>query len=78
VDYKTLHLKMKRYGIDARQFRAFWCRDENCSSIRVLWWLRHGSRTIGLAAAPDFAAIEFLSPRLPRFIRRHTVHEFIR
>lgn len=23
VDYKTLHLKMKRYGIDARQFRAF-------------------------------------------------------
>jgi two-component system nitrogen regulation response regulator GlnG len=22
VDYKTLHLKMKRYGIEARQFRA--------------------------------------------------------
>ena len=21
VDYKTLHLKMKRYGIDAREFR---------------------------------------------------------
>ena len=23
VDYKTLHLKMKRYGIEAREFRAF-------------------------------------------------------
>jgi two-component system nitrogen regulation response regulator GlnG len=22
VDYKTLHIKMKRYGIDARDFRA--------------------------------------------------------
>jgi DNA-binding NtrC family response regulator len=22
VDYKTLHLKMKRYGIEAREFRA--------------------------------------------------------
>ena len=22
VDYKTLHIKMKRYGIDAREFRA--------------------------------------------------------
>ena len=22
VDYKTLHIKMKRYGIDARGFRA--------------------------------------------------------
>jgi DNA-binding NtrC family response regulator len=22
VDYKTLHLKMKRYGIDAREFRS--------------------------------------------------------
>jgi two-component system response regulator HydG len=22
VDYKTLHIKMKRYGIDAGQFRA--------------------------------------------------------
>jgi len=23
VDYKTLHLKMKRYGIDAREFRPW-------------------------------------------------------
>jgi two-component system nitrogen regulation response regulator GlnG len=22
VDYKTLHVKMKRYGIEAREFRA--------------------------------------------------------
>jgi two-component system response regulator HydG len=23
VDYKTLHLKMKRYGVDAREFRPW-------------------------------------------------------